>query len=65
MNEVLDALDAAAEAGDDRITRDFSGPRVSNDRRTAAVKNTIVRFLENLPEDLTVNEIRRELERSP
>jgi len=65
MSDVLDALESAAEAGDERITRDsVSGPRVSSNRRTAAVKNIILRFLENCPEDLTVNEVRQELERS-
>ena len=63
MGDVLDALEAAAESGDGAITRDFvSGPRVSSNRRVAVTKNVIVRFLENLPEDLTVMEIREALD---
>lgn len=60
MEVVRDALEAAAGAD-----HDFGGigRRQSVSRqRVAAVRRTICRFLENLPEDLTVLELRRIIE---
>lgn len=60
--EIEAALEQAAEAGDDRILA--SNPAVhlrarstSSDRRVEDVRNTIRRFLELLPEDLSVRDL--------
>lgn len=59
MNDVLDALYSAAESDDGRINGDHSidAPATSSRRRIAVTKNTVQRFLEALPEDMTAHEI--------
>lgn len=61
MSVVREAIEAAAEAGDPNIGSSF-GPTTSSRRREARTRATILRFLENVPEGMTVLEIRREIE---
>lgn len=57
--EVEAAIEAAAEAGDRRISVGVhTGPHVvSSERRHENVRNTIRRFLEELPEHLSVRDL--------
>ena len=62
MSVVLEAIEAAAEAGDPNIGSTFGRRTTSSRRREDRTRMTILRFLENVPEGMTVLEIRREIE---
>ena len=62
MSEVTEALGVAADSDNRFLAGDLGKHVTSSRHRVAATKNTIMRFLENLPEDMTVIEIRRTLE---
>lgn len=64
MNPVLDALEAAAEAGDGALggSQFMGGHRTSSRRRVHDVRAAIRRFLEALPEDMTVMQVLEGLE---
>lgn len=62
MSIVLDALEAAAEAGDDAITRGIGHRRTSSARRVTETRQTIRRFLEAVPEDMTAMQLLQEIE---
>lgn len=62
--EVLDAVEVAAGSDDDGITEAFrgAGRRTVSARRLNATRNTILRFLQNVPEGMTALEIREAIE---
>jgi hypothetical protein len=63
MSEVQDALETAADSGNDRINGfRIDAPASSSGARVAAVRRIILRFLENLPEDMMVVDIRGQLD---
>lgn len=58
---VQDAIEAAAGADDAAISESFGRRNVSR-RRLGSARTVVVRFLENLPEDLTVLDLRQAIE---
>lgn len=63
VSEVGAALDAAGEAGDNRITVSGIGnPIHSSKRRRALALAIIKRFVEAIPEGTTVDELREHLD---
>lgn len=62
MSDITDAIEAAADSDNRFLAGDLGRHATSTRHRVAAIKNTVIRFLENLPEDMTVIEIRQALE---
>lgn len=66
MNEglVAEAVEEAAQAGDRSIEGGFSidAKAASSARRIAAARNIIMRFLDNVPDEITVMELRDALD---
>lgn len=59
--EVMDAVEVAAGAGDGAIMESGAHRSVSAGR-LAATRHTILRFLQNVPEDMTALELREAIE---
>ncbi|MCP4564040.1 MAG: hypothetical protein GY873_30230 [Bosea sp.] len=59
--EVMDAVEVAAGSGDGTIMESGAHRSVSPSR-IAATRNTILRFLENVPEEMTALEMREAIE---
>jgi ABC-type transporter Mla subunit MlaD len=62
MFEIDDAIEAAAGDRDGQISSDLTRLKRAS-RSTARARGTISRFLENVPDELTVFELKELLER--
>lgn len=62
VTQVIEALEAAADSDNRFLAGDLGRHATSSHHRVATTKTTILRFLENLPEDMTVIEIREALD---
>ena len=63
MGLIHDALDNAADAGNARIENSFgrNAPATSGKTRVKGIRRIVLSFLSELPDDLTVFEIREAL----
>jgi len=61
MGEVMDAVEVAAGSGDGAIM-ESGAHRCVSAGRIAATRNTILRFLQNVPEEMTALELREAIE---
>ena len=63
--DIDDAIEATAGAGDREISMFSKLERaVASEQRVKRTRQTIVRFLQNVPDDLTVFELREMLEQA-
>ncbi|CAD5274817.1 hypothetical protein BOSE62_130689 [Bosea sp. 62] len=60
--EVTDAVEVAAGSGDGAIMESSAAHRSVSAGRLAATRNTILRFLQNVPEGMTALELREAIE---
>lgn len=61
--DIADAIYAAAQWGDPSLSALSGASRVTpSDKRIAATLQAVKGFLDNCPDDITVMELRRELE---
>ena len=58
MNDVAEAIEAAAGADDEALSK----LAVPSARRVVTARNIVRRFLQNVPDHMTAMELRREVE---
>ncbi len=60
--DIADAIEATAESDDPALARLISPPAISSSVRVNSTRRMILRFLQNVPDDATVMELRRAIE---